>query len=102
MARRNATTDEMLDETSVTLPTTGDAPGASEVKQGEVIEEPHVDSKFADSAAFSNVMLLDVEHSVGKDRTRQTLIGAMLVTRAIIFAGWCIADAIRDSRKPVT
>lgn len=66
------------------------APGASETLA--LTEE-----QVADYTAKN--FLAEAERDCTGDRGRQTLIGAMLLARSVIFAGFVIATAIRESSK---
>jgi hypothetical protein len=100
MARRSLTDVEVPDESipggdvSPATDAVDIAPGAS----GEVtVDQTH--DAVIEAAEHARTFLIDLEGELNNDRGRQTLTGAMLVARAIMFAGFTIARAIRESSK---
>ena len=96
MARRSQTDVEVPDEST---PGGGVSPAtdAADIAPG-ASEDPEVDAHDASEKHIED-FITSAEAMLSAERGRQTLTGAVLVARSIIFAGVLIARAIRESRK---
>ncbi len=100
MARRSQSDVEVPDENtpgggvSPEPDATSDAPSTS-----DVAPSASEDQKAYDAGEVVKQLLLETEGEVRDDRTRQTLTGALLVAKAIIFGALLISDAIENLRN---